>query len=307
MRLSSILACAAMAPLLVAADEPVRLQPSSPWVVDYAENSCRLERTFGAGADETTLILESVGPGSVTMTAVGRPLKAYAGAKVATEILPVGIGPFQGTAQQSTKFQPAVMWTFIPVIAFDPHRPPKLLSELTEELTQPRATRPPPIDLAQRSAALAARQAMLAKATSLEVAPQGHTPVIFETGPLDAPVKAFDQCDRDLIRDVGLDPDVEAQVVRPVWTPNIFKWVNAGTYPPQALNLGQDSRVSARLLVDATGKVTKCISLTPFNTPEFNEATCAALAKAHFEPAELANGQKVPSYYLLDVTFRVAG
>lgn len=306
MRLSSILGCAALAPLLVGASEPVRLQPSSGWVLDYADNSCRLIRTFGEGADQTTLVLESVGPGSLTMTAAGKPLRAPVGTKVATRFLPTAIGPFEGTAQQTTDYKPAVMWAFVPFVSFDPHKPPKTLAQVQQEMTKPSRTRPAPIDLEKRREMLSARQALLAKTTELELTAPGRPAVILELGALDAPVAAFDQCDRDLIRDVGLDPNVQEQIVRPVWTADISKWIKPSIYPAEAANLGQESRVSARLLVDATGKVTKCTSLTPFNTPAFNQATCAALSRAQFEPAELQDGQKVPSYYLLDVTFRLA-
>ena len=36
MRFGSVIACAAVVPLLVAATQPIRLQPSSRWVLDYA-------------------------------------------------------------------------------------------------------------------------------------------------------------------------------------------------------------------------------------------------------------------------------
>lgn len=241
------------------------------------------------------------------MTAAGKPLKAYTGAKVATRLLPSGIGPFEGTAEQATDYKPAIMWDFVPFVSFDPFKPPKTLSHIKEDLTEPEKVRPQPIDIAQRGAMLRARQGLLAITSELEVTTPGHRAVIFEMGALDAPVAAFDQCGRDLVRDIGLDPNVQDEVVRPVWTPNVGRWISPQIYPAEALNLGQDSRVSARLLVDATGKVTKCVSLTPFNTPAFNQATCAALARAHFAPAELRSGEKVPSYYLLDVTFRMAG
>jgi len=72
MRTSGLLSCLAVAPSLIAAAEPVRLQPSSPWVVDYAENSCRLIRDFGEGKDKTKLAFESESPGEVDMLAIGR-------------------------------------------------------------------------------------------------------------------------------------------------------------------------------------------------------------------------------------------
>ena len=79
MRLCLTIACAAIAPVLVAASQPVRLQPSSPWDVDYGENSCRLIRTFAEGKEKTVLVFESAGPGQMDLLVVGNGLKGYGG------------------------------------------------------------------------------------------------------------------------------------------------------------------------------------------------------------------------------------
>ena len=48
-----------------AADKPATvLEPSSQWVVDYAESNCRLIRMFGAGKDAIKLVFEQVAPRS---------------------------------------------------------------------------------------------------------------------------------------------------------------------------------------------------------------------------------------------------
>lgn len=61
------------------------------------------------------------------------------------------------------------------------------------------------------------------------------------------------------------------------------------------------------MLVDATGRVTKCTALSHFTEAEFNEITCGIVARrASFAPAELADGTKVPSYYVNRVIFRIA-
>jgi hypothetical protein len=65
--------------------------------------------------------------------------------------------------------------------------------------------------------------------------------------------------------------------------------------------------VKIRVLVDATGRVTKCTSISHFKEPEFNKITCDRFtARARFQPAELADGTKVPSYYVNKVVFRIA-
>jgi hypothetical protein len=73
------------------------------------------------------------------------------------------------------------------------------------------------------------------------------------------------------------------------------------------LDDSQQSDVKARVLVDASGKVTKCTSLSHFKLPEFNQIVCDKITKAgKFEPAELADGTKVPSYYTVAIHFRIA-
>jgi len=70
------------------------------------------------------------------------------------------------------------------------------------------------------------------------------------------------------------------------------------------VGLGQESVVKVRLLVDATGKPTKCTSLSHFKESSFNDVVCAKfMDRAHFEPAELADGTKVPSFYTTVITF----
>jgi protein TonB len=69
---------------------------------------------------------------------------------------------------------------------------------------------------------------------------------------------------------------------------------------------GKQSDVTLRLLVDAAGKVTKCTSLSHFEDEEFNRISCARVSqRARFEPAELADGTKVPSYYTFRIKFRI--
>ena len=73
------------------------------------------------------------------------------------------------------------------------------------------------------------------------------------------------------------------------------------------LHWRKESDVSIRLLVDATGKVTKCTSLSHFNEIEFNRITCDLVTKrARFAPAELADGTKVASYFTRRIVFRIA-
>src|SRR6478609_8369090 len=47
-----------------ASEQPLLLPPSSSWVVDYAEDSCALRRTFGDGRINAILEMRQIGPGN---------------------------------------------------------------------------------------------------------------------------------------------------------------------------------------------------------------------------------------------------
>jgi TonB family protein len=86
----------------------------------------------------------------------------------------------------------------------------------------------------------------------------------------------------------------------------VRQWFSPDDYPKDMLAQGQESVVKVRVLVDATGRVTKCTTISHFNAPEFDRITCAKFVqRVHFKPAELADGTKVPSYYVNKVIFRI--
>jgi hypothetical protein len=130
--------------------------------------------------------------------------------------------------------------------------------------------------------------------------------VILETGSLGQAIKMFDKCSRDSLRDWGVDPDMEDKIVRPVWAPDPGKWFSSTDYPTDMVARGEESVVKVRLLVDASGKPTKCTSLSHFKEPSFNDVVCDKFMKrAHFAPAELADGTKVPSFYTNIIVFQM--
>src|SRR5437868_14286590 len=103
MRFAAILSCAAVPPLMItAARQPVRLRPSRPWVIDYAENSCRLIRTFGEGKAKTVLAFESEAPGAVDMLIAGKPLDNNA-EEVPARFLPLQGKPMKGRTATTTE------------------------------------------------------------------------------------------------------------------------------------------------------------------------------------------------------------
>lgn len=130
--------------------------------------------------------------------------------------------------------------------------------------------------------------------------------LILETGSLGEPIKLFEDCTRDSLREWGVDPDLEDKIARPVWAPDPSRWFSTEDYPRAMVMRGQETEIRARLLVDAAGKVTSCTSLSHFDAPEFSKVVCDIFKKrARLEPAELADGTKVPSYYTAQILFRM--
>jgi len=304
MRWTSLFACAAIAPLAIAATQPVRLQPTTPWDVDYAANSCRLIRVFGEGKTETKLAFESAAPGDIDLLVFGRPL-ATSEDRVQARLLPVGSKAFDGRAAETvTKDIPAILWPHVPL------EPAEALAEdqrQSDEYKRHPNIRPPAVSLAEKAARRAAAQEFADQVTAIEIDIRRDRPVILETGSLGPAMKAFEECGRESLRDWGVNPDIEDKIVRPVWTVNGNGWLYASDYPPDMLTAGKESVVSVRLLIDATGKITSCTPLSHFTEQEFNQISCRnIIARARFKPAELADGTKVPSYMTRRIVFQIA-
>jgi hypothetical protein len=305
MRLTSALACAASLPLLIGAAEPIRLLASSPWDLDYAENSCRLLRTFGEGTSKVLLLIESAVPGQMDMLVVGNPIKT-GGDTVAARFVPAGVETFDGEVTQAASNRtPGILWSSVRML------PDQTYDRLQKEMKKREhntGKRPPPLDLAEEAERKAERQAFATRSTQLEIQTSKKKPLILETGSMGEPIRLFDKCSRDSLKDWGVNPDLEDKIVRPVWAADPRSWFSSADYPTEMLNSGEQSDVTVRVLVDATGKVTKCTSISHFKEKVFNDITCARFTeRARFEPAELADGTRVPSYYAVRVKFRIGG
>lgn len=309
MRLGLCLATAAAAPLLIGAAEPVRLQPSTRWVVDYAADSCKLSRTFGTGDSETILQFESDVPGEREMVVVGKPLESSADS-IPARFLPVQNRTSKdflatGHMVRSTgKGEPAIIYPYVQLLPDD--EAAKADAEWKQRRPNPRM-RPPARNVPQEISRRAMRQAFADAVTALEIATRSNRPVILETGSLGNAMKAFEQCSRNSLKDWGVDPDLEDKIARPVWAENPGSWIDWQDYPKKMLDENQQSEVRVRVLVDASGRVAKCTTISHFKLPEFNQLVCDRIRKfGKFLPAELSDGTKVPYLWTTRFNFRIA-
>jgi len=304
MRARELLMCLGLCPLLIGASEPVRFQPSSQWVLDYADDSCRLIRQFGEDKNQVKLTFEAVAPGEMTLLVVGGTLRQTIFATpINAKFLPDGGIGFDGrTALTQAGSKAAAFWLDVPLASVEKGDLEKLIGKKTLVVARERPT----IDPVKAATEKAERAMFVTNTTGLSIAQSGARAMVLETGSLGKPLQKFDECERDLLRQWGVDPDQQDQIVKPVWSPSMTAWFSSSDYPNEMLRQKAESDVSGRLVIDAAGKVIKCAAVSAYVAPEFNKVVCNVyLTRAKFAPAELANGTKVVSYLGERIRFRM--
>ncbi|WP_300973568.1 energy transducer TonB [Sphingomonas sp. LHG3406-1] len=297
MLLGSVVALIAV-PALAAPRAPTVLAPASKWNLHYADQSCQLKRTFGDPANPTSLVFERIDPGSgMSMMVYGDPLRARSGLRNGkAAFLPFVDHPFEegSVAETVANKKIAILWTSVDFLA-GAEKPPE---------TKP--GEPVIRDPSQVAALRATETANAARVTGVQVTEPGGRKIVLATGPLEKVMEAMRNCAREQLAAWGVDPDVEERIVRSA-TPirplaSLFSWSD---YPVSALPRGEESIVKARLNIGADGLVTRCTSLTAFRGAGFAEVTCKNLQQARFQPAQLADGTRVPSYTVANVRFQM--
>jgi TonB family protein len=289
---------ALMLPAPAAAKEPLRLKPSSKWNVHYAEDSCRMGRSFGEGDQKVTMIIDRYQPGDdLKVSFIGKPADAYA---------------VQSEAQ--LRFGPNEEWQGVPFF-------PGTLADKTPTLILRNTLRIAPRAEAEVDAYQAAVEAGTddrftwstispereAAVTFVEVKRAVRRPFILETGSMGAPFAALRKCNDELLAHWGIDVARHAtrsRTVVPKEKPS--RWLRSADYPIRLLAEGKRAIVHFRLTVDETGKPTDCNIQQSTRPKGFDEAVCKGLMKrASFEPALDAEGKPLASYYISTVIFLI--
>jgi TonB family protein len=276
-----------------------RLQPATPWVVDYAENSCRLGRTFGEGKKSVTLVMNQFSPGDwFQVMLTGHPLRVN-GYRV--EKGKLRFGPNEAESKVLAKVGETNGG--VPALVLEGSRTiaPRTDAEQEESKAEFASGRPvetKPIGPAREAAA-----------TWIELKAVASSDLILETGPMDRPLAALRECSWDMIRSWGLNVEQQKKLTRkPRAVGGIGNWFNVSDYPMSMLQDGYEGLVTVRLLIDAEGKLTSCKMQASTQPKEFNDVVCAVIQKrGTFEPALDEHGRPVPSYWTQTVNFRLSG
>ncbi len=292
-----VLLAALALPGVGTAKEPLRLKPGSKWNVHYAEDSCRMGRSFGEGDQKVVLMIDRYQPGdALRLSFIGKPANTY----LNEGVVRLRFGPAE--VEQEVQFYPGVLADKTPTLII--RGPVRLAPRSPEEIAAYEASIKakrfdfewPDITPEQEAAV-----------TYIEVKRAIRRPFILETGSLGAPLAALEKCTDELLGHWGIDVAKHAALSRKV-TPkdNPGDWVTSRDYPTGMLMQGKRAIVQFRLNVDTAGKPTACHIQQSTRPKAFDDAVCKAIMRnAEFEPALDAGGSPIASYWLNSVTFHM--
>ncbi len=278
--------------------QPLVVEPSGQWNVDYGKETCRLARIFGEGENRHAIFFEQWGPDSgFSFTAAGPGFKRFRSGKVTEWRV------FDGHEPRDTQPMIGDLGSIGPALIYS-----SLSLEEGHEIYDPKKRADPDAerDNAPPIPALDTEFASKASFISLK---QGKREVILNTGPLDDAFKVLNDCAAGLITEWGLDLEQHKTRSRaPVWT-NQAKVVRRiiDNYPRSALNKGEQGIMNMRVNIDESGTVTQCTIGKATDTQYLNSPACGPMQQAKFEPALDKDGKPMASYYRTNIIYRIGG
>ncbi|MGB7408449.1 MAG: energy transducer TonB [Pontixanthobacter sp.] len=277
------------------------LQPSMPWQMNYADDSCRLARLFGEGDDASAFYIERYVPGDgLFLLIAGKP---FDGSERRTT--KITFGPEGRTREQTG-----------PYGEFGNFRPAIFVSNMS---LAPLPTEQPGDDVDRSGKAAKSFNAFETPApfsqyltedqersvSWIQVQRGGKAPVRLILGPMGEPMKAMRACTDDMVARWGIDVEAHRTLMRSVEpTENPGNWMSSRDYPIGLLRSGEQGLVQFRLMVDTDGNATDCHIQRSTRPEGFDRAVCRAMMKrADFEPALDATGTPIASYYRSTIRF----
>lgn len=294
-----VLACAAAfgalhAPLTAnAAKAPQVLAPSTPWNLDYADDSCALRREFGPVDKRVVLELRQFAPDdSFEATLASKAFTTRDSAmkvRFVPEDTPRTIGrPLILTYPGGIS---AVRWSDS---LFQNDNPEDEGENATVQTLPPRS-----------DAAYKAREASV---RALEISGALATPIVLQTGEMHRAMAGMRTCIDELMTHWGIDAVAQKTLTRRARTVGQIHWAKLiqANYPHSLLQAGKGGRVGVRMIVGTDGKPISCHIQSVVQDVVFGQTACRGLMKAaRFEPALDAAGKPIASYFLTRVIYRI--
>lgn len=277
------LAVGAFFPTTVAARD-YDLAPSSKWVMDYADDSCRLMRSFGTGDDQVVAQFIRYAPGArFDFHLIGKPLGHQSNHPVARVRFGIDGEFIRGEAMAGSAGKLPALFLAGRLDNFD-----------TGKLGHSDFAK---MDAAQLAALDSIAPELEAAVTSATIRLSDRT-VTLHLNTMGAPMAALRKCTTDLVKLWGLDPaEQEALSIKPQPANNPAGWLRIADYPAGSLIRGEQAIIRYRLMIDSTGRPTACSIQSAIAKGNFADVSCALLKRrARFQPALAADGTARPSY-----------
>lgn len=294
--------------------EQVVLEPSSSWVLDYAENKCRLVRTYGEGEERNVLFLSQHAPSDqFTWTVAGPVVEQMSRARQVNAQFAPGFQTLQISQEDGLTldgFGQAISGrTYRPLPEYSEALRTALDDDNKEEAERLAALEGVELPKSFKSTGVVHLDTADGARISELALWQGKGPrTVLKLGSLNPAFDAMNACMENLLIHWGVDPKVEATVVeRPRWT-NKKRVVRSilDRYPRPALDRGEQADFQLRVMVDATGGISGCDLTELTSAKNFSDEVCPLVrSRAEFAPARTADGGAVPSYYISRVLYRI--
>ena len=272
------------APAIADAPDAIVFEPTEPWALDYADDSCKLTRMFAAGPDKLVLHLRQYAPGEAVEIAVA---KTDGLGKSGIDYRFGTAGDFKPVESHGVRWGDLDGWMFG--------------ASLTDISGERRDQSLPPWTSDERKAALSDAAAISFRLSSGEI-------LDIQTGSLVPAFDAMSACLEELTTHWDIDHEAHIALSRKAnpRIPTRYAMRVQEHYPLSALRAGQSAWVAARIDVDAQGNGTACHIQNGSAETVFAKSICtAASGDGLFEPALDEAGKPVSSYYTLQVSFMI--
>lgn len=271
---------------------PIVLDPSGHWVVDYADDSCRLVRQFGTGDDKAIVIFNRFEPGDdFQLTLAGEPFRfGQSNGRAKLKFGPTEVEQKHGFARGNFSGNlPALVFRgFQRIAPLTEYEKEQFKSDTSGEYVLP------PIS-EERKAAV--DRLLIGHPLSRRVA--------LNLGAMDKPFAALSICMDELMTHWGIDVIKHKHLSKPVRPDRTsYPWFMASDYPTFMLKKKKQNLVQVRLSVDEKGQPSACHIQQSTNQGAYDERICKAyMRRAKFFPALDKEGIPIASYYRLSVNF----
>lgn len=270
-----------------ASAEPVKLEQSSKWVMDYADSSCRLWATFGEGEQKSTLEFAAPSPNKAGFDVLVYPsdpdskgLKfrwsEAASAQEVGKVIPIAFETGTGLMFEAGLGHNVAGLTDNPSAEGYRNEAERMTTEASVE--------------------------------GLFLTDETGADIAYMTGSLKAPFNALRSCLDNLITEMGVDPVTLRNRSRPVATLDLDKWRSdvLNEYDTTALRNDEQGDVTFMLIVDEKGKPADCRVTRNLASKSLADFTCRKWRRyGKFIPALDADGNPITGVYFQTMFYRL--